>query len=53
MLASVFKDVYTSEVIGADTVKNMIKSRGGDNISHEKFVEDLEKVNLFNFLEKI
>ncbi|XP_054847469.1 deleted in lung and esophageal cancer protein 1 [Eublepharis macularius] len=45
LLASMFKNMYTSEVIGKDTVENMIKSRGGDNASHEKFVEELQKVH--------
>ncbi|KAJ6659300.1 hypothetical protein lerEdw1_019171 [Lerista edwardsae] len=44
LLSSVFKNMYTSEVIGKDTAENMIKSRGGDNTQHEKFVEDLQKV---------
>ncbi|KAH0627637.1 hypothetical protein JD844_003651 [Phrynosoma platyrhinos] len=36
--------MYTSEVIGVETVENMIKSRGGDNIHHEEFVKELQKV---------
>ncbi|XP_067326488.1 deleted in lung and esophageal cancer protein 1 [Anolis sagrei] len=44
LLASVFKNMYTSEVIGVDTVENMIKSRGGDNVHHEEFVKELQKV---------
>ncbi|XP_061441720.1 deleted in lung and esophageal cancer protein 1 isoform X2 [Rhineura floridana] len=45
LLASVFKHMYTSEVIAANTVENMIKSRGGDNSHHEQFVEELQKVH--------
>ncbi|XP_044280926.1 deleted in lung and esophageal cancer protein 1 [Varanus komodoensis] len=44
LLTSVFKNMYTSEVLGVDTVENMIKSRGGDNSHHEQFVEELQKV---------
>nr|XP_056713113.1 deleted in lung and esophageal cancer protein 1 [Euleptes europaea] len=46
LLASMFKNIYTSEVIGKDAVENLIKSRGGDNADHEKFVEQLQKVHL-------
>ncbi|XP_077158787.1 deleted in lung and esophageal cancer protein 1 isoform X2 [Paroedura picta] len=46
LLASLFKNIYTSEVIGKDTVDNLIKSRGGDNPDHEKFVEQLQKVHV-------
>uniref|UniRef100_A0ACB8FVX7 Uncharacterized protein n=1 Tax=Sphaerodactylus townsendi TaxID=933632 RepID=A0ACB8FVX7_9SAUR len=44
LLASMFKNMYTSEVIGEDTVKNLIKSRRGDHSDHERFVEELQKV---------
>ncbi|XP_053265484.1 deleted in lung and esophageal cancer protein 1 isoform X3 [Podarcis raffonei] len=45
LLASVFKQMYTSEFIAANTVENMIKSRGGDNSHHEQFVKELQKVH--------
>uniref|UniRef100_A0ABM5GMR3 Deleted in lung and esophageal cancer protein 1 isoform X2 n=1 Tax=Pogona vitticeps TaxID=103695 RepID=A0ABM5GMR3_9SAUR len=44
LLTSVFKSMYTSEVIGVDKVENMIKARGGENSYHEQFVEELQKV---------
>ncbi|KAM6452904.1 deleted in lung and esophageal cancer protein 1 [Liasis olivaceus] len=44
VLTSVFKNLYTSEVIAANMVDNMIKSRGGKNPHHEYFVEELRKV---------
>uniref|UniRef100_A0A670IVS2 Deleted in lung and esophageal cancer protein 1 Ig-like domain-containing protein n=1 Tax=Podarcis muralis TaxID=64176 RepID=A0A670IVS2_PODMU len=37
--------MYTSEFISANTVENMIKSRGGDNSHHEQFVKELQKVH--------
>ncbi|XP_062982585.1 deleted in lung and esophageal cancer protein 1 [Elgaria multicarinata webbii] len=46
LLASIFKNMYTAEVIGADAVQNMIKSRGGDNSHHELFVKELQKVRI-------
>ncbi|XP_042328214.1 deleted in lung and esophageal cancer protein 1 isoform X2 [Sceloporus undulatus] len=44
LLTSVFKSMYTSEAIGVETVENMIKSRGGNNVHHEEFVKELQKV---------
>ncbi|XP_069771028.1 deleted in lung and esophageal cancer protein 1 isoform X2 [Narcine bancroftii] len=45
LLASIFKDVYTGEVIGKDLMKNLIKSQGGDNAYHEKFVQQLQQIH--------
>ncbi|XP_053323585.1 deleted in lung and esophageal cancer protein 1 [Spea bombifrons] len=44
LLTSVFKDLYSGEVIGKDTGANLIKSRGGDNPFHQMFVDELEKI---------
>ncbi|XP_063777866.1 deleted in lung and esophageal cancer protein 1 isoform X2 [Pseudophryne corroboree] len=44
LLTSLFKNVYTGEVIGKDTGANLIRSKGGDNPYHNKFVEDLQQV---------
>nr|XP_032650527.1 deleted in lung and esophageal cancer protein 1 homolog [Chelonoidis abingdonii] len=44
LLTSVFKSMYTADVIGMDAGTNLIKSRGGDNPYHEKFVEELQKI---------
>uniref|UniRef100_A0A670ZX22 DLEC1 cilia and flagella associated protein n=1 Tax=Pseudonaja textilis TaxID=8673 RepID=A0A670ZX22_PSETE len=44
VLTKVFKSLYTSEVIAANMVDNMIKSRGGKNPHHEYFVEELRKL---------
>ncbi|XP_067386498.1 deleted in lung and esophageal cancer protein 1-like [Emydura macquarii macquarii] len=45
LLTSVFKSMYTADVIGMDTGTNLIKSRGGDNLYHEKFVDELQKIH--------
>ncbi|TRZ01250.1 hypothetical protein DNTS_035733, partial [Danionella cerebrum] len=45
LLASVFNDLYTTEVIGKDTVCNLSKSRRGGNKYHEKYVKDLQEVH--------
>lgn len=45
MLASIFKDVYTKDIIRRDTLSNLVKSKRGQSSSHhEKFVEELQQV---------
>ncbi|KAM6104665.1 deleted in lung and esophageal cancer protein 1 [Theristicus caerulescens] len=44
LLASTFEDLYTGDVIGVDMERNWIKSRGGDNVYHEAFTEELQKL---------
>ncbi|XP_072009945.1 deleted in lung and esophageal cancer protein 1 isoform X1 [Engystomops pustulosus] len=44
LLTSLFKNVYTGEVIGKDTGANLIRSKGGDNPHHQKFVEELQQI---------
>ncbi|XP_077347356.1 deleted in lung and esophageal cancer protein 1 [Lithobates pipiens] len=44
LLTSLFKNVYTGEIIGKDTGANLIRSKGGDNPHHKKFVEELQQV---------
>ncbi|XP_076146708.1 deleted in lung and esophageal cancer protein 1 isoform X1 [Alosa pseudoharengus] len=46
LLTSIFKDLYTKEVIGKDTIDNLSQSRRGDqNSYHDKYVEELQKVH--------
>uniref|UniRef100_A0A8C5FTV1 Uncharacterized protein n=1 Tax=Gadus morhua TaxID=8049 RepID=A0A8C5FTV1_GADMO len=44
VLASIFKDAYTKEVIGRDTVSNLSKTKRGISDYHEEYVEELEQV---------
>ncbi|XP_062426838.1 deleted in lung and esophageal cancer protein 1 [Rhea pennata] len=44
LLISTFKDLYTGDVIGVDMETNLIKSRGGDDVYHETFTEELQKL---------
>ncbi|XP_044150166.1 deleted in lung and esophageal cancer protein 1 isoform X2 [Bufo gargarizans] len=44
LLTSLFKNIYTGEVIGKDTGANLIRSKGGDNPYHQKFVEELQQI---------
>ncbi|XP_026793913.3 deleted in lung and esophageal cancer protein 1 isoform X1 [Pangasianodon hypophthalmus] len=46
LLASIFKDLYTTEVIGKDTVANLSKSYRRGNDHHAKYVEALQQVHL-------
>ncbi|XP_017573141.2 deleted in lung and esophageal cancer protein 1 isoform X1 [Pygocentrus nattereri] len=46
LLASIFRDLYTTEVIGKDTVTSLTKSRRGGNSYHDKYVEELQQVHL-------
>uniref|UniRef100_A0A4X2LA31 DLEC1 cilia and flagella associated protein n=1 Tax=Vombatus ursinus TaxID=29139 RepID=A0A4X2LA31_VOMUR len=44
LLTSLFKNLYTLDVIGEDIGRNLIKSRGGENVRHEKFVDELQQL---------
>uniref|UniRef100_A0A8C6IWU7 DLEC1 cilia and flagella associated protein n=1 Tax=Melopsittacus undulatus TaxID=13146 RepID=A0A8C6IWU7_MELUD len=44
LLASIFEDLYTGDVFGEDLETNWIKSQGGDNVYHESFTEELQKL---------
>ena len=44
LLASVFREVFTRDVISEDTVKNLAVSKSGDASYHDKYVEQLRKV---------
>ncbi|KAM4027399.1 deleted in lung and esophageal cancer protein 1 [Anomaloglossus baeobatrachus] len=44
LLTSLFKNEYTGEVIGKDIGTNLIRSKGGDNPYHQKFVEELKQI---------
>lgn len=47
MLASIFKDVYTKDIIRRDTLSNLVKSKRGQSSSHhERYVEELQQVRL-------
>ncbi|XP_078087239.1 deleted in lung and esophageal cancer protein 1 [Mustelus asterias] len=45
LLAGVFKELYTGKVIGKDVIKNLLRSRGGDNEYHERFVQQLQEIH--------
>lgn len=44
ILTRTFRDLYTRDAIGAETVRNLNVSKGGDDPYHERYVESLQKV---------
>uniref|UniRef100_A0A8C0BA16 DLEC1 cilia and flagella associated protein n=1 Tax=Buteo japonicus TaxID=224669 RepID=A0A8C0BA16_9AVES len=44
LLASTFEDLYTKDVFGVEMETNWIKSQGQDNVYHESFTEELQKL---------
>ncbi|KAM6977672.1 deleted in lung and esophageal cancer protein 1 [Aplochiton taeniatus] len=45
VLANIFKDIYTREIIGNDTVFNLTKTKRGGMNYHDKYVEELQQVH--------
>lgn len=46
LLTSVFRNLYTAEVIGEDVSASLIKARGSKDAHHEEFVDELQQVTL-------
>ncbi|KAJ8375005.1 hypothetical protein SKAU_G00055850 [Synaphobranchus kaupii] len=46
LLAGIFKDLYTADVIGKDRVANLMKSRRRGHSYHDTYVEKLQHVRL-------
>jgi len=44
ILVSTFRELFTRDAIGPDTVKNLSVSKGGDDEYHETYVQSLQKV---------
>uniref|UniRef100_A0A3B5AQA2 Deleted in lung and esophageal cancer protein 1 Ig-like domain-containing protein n=1 Tax=Stegastes partitus TaxID=144197 RepID=A0A3B5AQA2_9TELE len=45
VLASVFKDLYTKDIVGKDTVSNLVKTKSGRSSYHDKYVEELQQAH--------
>uniref|UniRef100_A0A3Q3W7F0 Deleted in lung and esophageal cancer protein 1 Ig-like domain-containing protein n=1 Tax=Mola mola TaxID=94237 RepID=A0A3Q3W7F0_MOLML len=43
VLASIFKDLYTKDIIWSDTLSNLIKTKYGRSRYHERYVEELQQ----------
>ncbi|XP_071812080.1 deleted in lung and esophageal cancer protein 1-like isoform X2 [Apostichopus japonicus] len=46
ILASTFRDLFTRDFVEQESVRNLNKSRSGDESYHEKYVEELRKVQV-------
>lgn len=44
LLARVFRNLYTAQVIGEDLSDSLIKARGSEDARHEEFVDQLQQV---------
>ncbi|XP_041533320.1 deleted in lung and esophageal cancer protein 1 [Microtus oregoni] len=44
LLARVFRNLYTAQVIGEDVSDSLIKARGSEDARHEEFVDQLQQV---------
>ncbi|XP_032717094.1 deleted in lung and esophageal cancer protein 1 isoform X6 [Lontra canadensis] len=44
LLTSVFRNLYTNEVIGEDLCASLIKARGSEDARHEEFVDELQRI---------
>ncbi|XP_051267160.1 deleted in lung and esophageal cancer protein 1 [Dicentrarchus labrax] len=45
VLASTFKDLYTKDIIGKDTLSNLIKTKSGRSSYHDRYVEELQQAH--------
>ena len=43
-LAKTFREIFTRDPVGIDTMKNLAVSKGGDDPYHERYVDALQKV---------
>lgn len=44
IFANTFKKIYTQDVIGKDTLANLVKTKSGRSSFHAKYVEELQRV---------
>ncbi|XP_059183037.1 deleted in lung and esophageal cancer protein 1 [Centropristis striata] len=45
VLASTFKDLYTKDIIGKDTLSNLIKTKNGRSSYRDRYVEELQQAH--------
>ncbi|XP_034428742.1 deleted in lung and esophageal cancer protein 1 isoform X2 [Hippoglossus hippoglossus] len=45
ILANTFKDLYTQDIFGTDSLNDLIKKDSGWSSSHDKYVEELQQAN--------
>ena len=44
ILVKTFREIFTRDPIGTDTMNNLAVSKGGDDPYHERYVDALQKV---------
>ena len=44
ILAKTYREIFTRDPVGTDTMKNLAVSKGGDDPYHERYVDALQKV---------
>ena len=44
ILAKTFREIFTRDPVGTDTMKNLAVSKGEDDPYHERYVDALQKV---------
>nr|XP_046227112.1 deleted in lung and esophageal cancer protein 1 isoform X2 [Scatophagus argus] len=45
VLANTFKDLYTRDITGKDTLSNIIKTKNGQSSYHSRYVEELQQAH--------
>ncbi|XP_054479162.1 deleted in lung and esophageal cancer protein 1 [Anoplopoma fimbria] len=45
VLASIFKDLYTKDIMGKDILSNLIKTKNGRSSYHDRYVEELQQAH--------
>ncbi|XP_072234940.1 deleted in lung and esophageal cancer protein 1 [Leuresthes tenuis] len=45
IFVSIFKDVYTADIIGRDTLSNIVKSKNGRSAYRDRYVEELQQIH--------
>ncbi|XP_070784344.1 deleted in lung and esophageal cancer protein 1 [Enoplosus armatus] len=45
VLASTFKDLYSKDILGKDTLSNLIKTKNGRSHYHDRYVEELQQAH--------
>ncbi|XP_038584685.1 deleted in lung and esophageal cancer protein 1 [Micropterus salmoides] len=45
VLASTFKALYTKDILGKDTLSNLIKTKSGRSSYHDRYVEELQQAH--------
>uniref|UniRef100_A0AAX7TDT6 Deleted in lung and esophageal cancer protein 1 Ig-like domain-containing protein n=1 Tax=Astatotilapia calliptera TaxID=8154 RepID=A0AAX7TDT6_ASTCA len=53
VLASIFKDLYTNDIIRKDTVSNLVQTKRVRGSYHDRYVEELQQVIIYTHLQLV